>query len=133
MSYRKCTPEEFEAALDGVLTEYANDITTGFKKAVDIVGDEVNQTIKDHITFKQHSGDYVKSFRVAKTYEDVFGKKKTWYVKAPHYRLTHILENGHALRQGGRTRAFPHIKYGQEIAEARMTQLSGEAVKNAGH
>ncbi|QEY33873.1 hypothetical protein FL966_01780 [Caproiciproducens galactitolivorans] len=133
MSYRKCTPEEFEEALNSVLAEYANDVTAGVKKAVDIVGDEVNQTIKAHITFKQHTGDYVKSFRVAKTYEDVFRKTKTWYVKAPHYRLTHLLENGHALRQGGRARAFPHIKYGQEIAEARMMQLAKEAAENGGH
>lgn len=133
MSSRKCTPEEFESALNDIFTEYANDITTGVKKAVDIVGDEVNQTIKDHITFKQHSGDYVKAFRVAKTYEDVFCKKKTWYVKAPHYRLTHLIEDGHALRQGGRTKAFKHIQYGQEIAEKRMMELSEETVERAGH
>lgn len=133
MSNIKCSPEEFSAALDEILAEYADDVTTGVKKAVDIVGDEVNQTIKDHVTFNQPSGDYVKAFRVAKTYEDVFGKKKTWYVKAPHYRLTHLLESGHALRRGGRTRAFPHIKYGQDIAEKRMQELSEGAVKNAGH
>jgi hypothetical protein len=132
MSNRRCSPEEFEAALQDMFKDYTDEVTANQKKAIDTVADEVNSTIKAHILFKQHSGKYVKSFRVAKTYESTFEKRKTWYVKAPNYRLTHLLENGHALRQGGRTRAYPHIKYGEEIAIKRMVELSEEAVKNAG-
>ena len=133
MSNIKCSPEEFSAALDSVLDGYTDDVTTRQKKAVDTTAKEVNEVIKEHITFKQHTHDYVKAFRVKKTFEDTFEKRKTWYVAAPEYRLTHLLENGHALWQGGRTAAFPHIKYGEEIAEQRMVELSIEAAKKGGH
>lgn len=33
----------------------------------------------------------------------------TWYVKAPDYRLTHLLVYGHAKKDGGRTKADPFL------------------------
>lgn len=58
---------------------------------------------------------------------------RVWHVASPQYRLTHLLENGHALRNGGRTRAFPHIIYGEKLAERRMQELTDKAVRDAGH
>lgn len=50
-----------------------------------------------------------------------------WHVKAPDHRLTHLLVNGHATRDGGRTKADPFLQnalaqvlpeYEREIEEA---------------
>ena len=123
--------DEFVAALSKELSSYSEEITEGIKKAVDIVGKETNAEIKKHITFNQITGDYVKSFRVKKVHESKNKQLKTWYVANGNHRLTHLLENGHALWQGGRTEAYPHIKYGEELAKKRMEELSMEVINNA--
>lgn len=48
----------------------------------------------------------VKRTGANKFYYCVYNKKKPG--------LTHLLENGHQMRQGGRARAFPHIKKVEE-------------------
>lgn len=56
------------------------------------------------------TGDYAESW----TYKQVKltrGRGVKFVVhNKDHYRLTHLLEKSHALRNGGRTTAQPHIK-----------------------
>ena len=33
-----------------------------------------------------------------------------WYVKKPHYRLTHLIVKGHATKDGNRTKANPFLQ-----------------------
>jgi len=121
---------------DAILQElenYSEGVTEGVKKAVDTVAKEVNKEIKKNVTFNEPTGKYVKAFKIKKTFESRFNKGKTWHVSGGQYRLTHLLEKGHAKRGGGRTRAFPHIKFGEELAKKRMEELAKEAVENAGN
>jgi len=112
------------------LENYSEGVTDGVKKAVDVVAKEVNKEIKRNVTF-EGTGQYVSSFKIKKTHEGRFNKGKTWHVGGGDHRLTHLLEKGHAKRGGGRTRAYPHIIYGEQLAIKRMEELAKEAAENA--
>lgn len=49
---------------------------------------------------------------------------KTEYIvhNSKHYQLTHLLENGHALRNGGRANAFVHIAPVAQEAEDELLE-----------
>jgi GTPase len=126
------SPDEMANMIMEYMSNYSQDITDGIKKAANVVANEVNEEIKKHVTFKEHSGKYVKAFKIKKSYESKYNVGYTWHVKDGHYRLTHLLEKGHAKIGGGRTRAFPHIIYGEELAKRRMEELAREAIENAG-
>ena len=49
---------------------------------------------------------------------------------ATHYRLTHLLEKGHAKVNGGRTQAFPHIAPVAEQAEEDLVKAIKKRVEN---
>lgn len=66
---------------------------------------------------------YNKGWKVMQTKTDKRYHKKATIHNATDYRLTHLLEKGHALRGGGRARAFPHIA---PVAE----KCDDELVKN---
>lgn len=119
-------------AITAELKSFSEKLDSEIESIADQVAGEVNDEIKSHITFNQRTGKYVRSFRIKKLYSDQkFNHSRIWFVAAPHYRLTHLLENGHALRNGGRARAFPHIIFGEKLAQERMTELCEKAVTDA--
>lgn len=100
-------PEGLEKAIKDYLENYTEDI----QEDVEITSNEIGKEAKDEL--KQISprrrGDYAKGWTVSKDKK----KKNLYLVKVwnkTNYQLTHLLEFGHATRNGGRTRAFPHIR-----------------------
>lgn len=69
----------------------------------------------------EKAGEYAKGWRKTKPEKTnrVGGVKVEIYNEV--YRLTHLLENGHALRQGGRSPAIPHIAPAQEEFDRNIT------------
>ena len=112
------------------LTEYTDEVTDACKEVVDKVSEEVMQEIKDHVTFNDKS--YSKSFRIKTSFYDKRNKRNTWYVASPHYRLTHLLEFGHIIahpKDKTRTRAYPHVRYGDEWVQNNFEREITEAIE----
>lgn len=125
----RVTTDKLGNAIAQALAEYSDGVAERMHKAVDKVTEEAAEEIKLRIPFTQRTRKYVRAFAIKTRYEDKLNKRNTWYVKAPQFRKTHLLENGHRNRDGTHTRAFPHIRYGEELARKRLPELCEKAVR----
>lgn len=114
--------DSLAAELAAGLVEYSDSVTEVIKKAVEDVSKSAVEELKK--TSPTRTGAYAKDWAAKKTYEDTRSKRKTVYNKK-HYQLTHLLEFGHAKRNGGRVAAIPHIK----AVEEKAAQEFEEAIK----
>ena len=65
---------------------------------------------------------YNRGWKVMQTKTDKRYHRKTTIHNETDYQLTHLLEKGHALANGGRARAFPHIAPVAEQCETDLLQ-----------
>ena len=109
--------DSLASAVNEMLMEYAKTSTEGVKQAVKKTGTFVKNDIKEHAPVD--SGDYRKSWATKNTRETSHSLEVTVYSK-DRYQLAHLLEKGHAKRNGGRTRAFPHIAPAEARGEEQL-------------
>lgn len=104
-------PEELSKVVMNYLKDYKEDID---EEVVEVV-DEVTRKAKDELKQTSPRGKGSRTNPYYKGWEVKLSKKRTGvYHKViwnrTNYQLTHLLEFGHATRNGGRTRAIPHIR-----------------------
>ena len=75
----------------------------------------------------KHYRDSISSRKVR---ENDRGAEYQWYVDGPDYRLSHLLENGHALKDGGRVEGTHFIANASEPILAEFERKVEEAVRN---
>lgn len=112
------------------LGSYTKEVAKEVKKAVDKTAKELLKNIQADAPVR--SGDYKKAMKTRKAVENDYNKEVEWYVEEPHYRLSHLLEHGHAKRGGGRTKAYPHIAKNEEKMKENLVERVREAIENAG-
>ena len=79
---------------------------------------------------KRQPGTFAKAIRSTVEDNGITGSKGIWYVGGKEYRLTHLLVNGHQLRQGGRTKGDPFLENALESVADEYIKGIEEAVKN---
>ena len=100
--------EELGAAIQEELAIYHENVV----EALDVAGDKaVKELVKrTKATAPKNRGEFRKSIAGKQLKKTSRGSTYVWYVKAPNYRLTHLLVHGHAKRDGGRTKADPFLR-----------------------
>lgn len=115
--------------IEEMLVGYAENITQGITVAGYEAAKECRKALKQ-TSPKQH-GDYSKSWVISKQKGRPGEPTKYIVHNREHYRLTHLLENGHAKRGGGRTRAIPHIAPAEEAAKEKFIQDVEDVIREA--
>ena len=117
MARRKVSVDEITTALKAALDEYAIEVSKDLNEVAQELGKKAQAALRQ--TSPRKTGEYAKSWKI-----DVQAGRLativTVYSSKPG--LPHLLENGHALPQGGRAPAYPHIAPVAEAIEDKFIQ-----------
>ena len=105
------TIDTFAAEIEKILEQYGDEINNRMDDVVNDLGKKAVKQLRATSPVDEgapKSGAYAKGWRLEKS-----GKSRLTHEAIVYNRyagLVHVLEHGHALRQGGRSPAVPHVK-----------------------
>lgn len=101
-------PADIGKVIKQELTTYHEDVVT----RINLASEEAVKTLvkKTKATAPKKTGSFRKNIASKALTKGDRGNRYVWYVKAPDYRLTHLLVKGHAKASGGRVPGDPFLK-----------------------
>lgn len=127
------TSDNLADAIERELTMYHEDVNEKLREVTrKSMTDLVRKTRETAPLGKRRGGNFAASiagdFRGLKR-----GNRKvsaTWYVKAPNYRLTHLIVKGHLTKNGDRTKANPFLSNALDEVLPEYENEIKEVLKN---
>jgi len=107
MANRKVTLEELPSAINKILDEYAGDILSNLPEITERVGKKGVTAVRNSSKSSFNGDKYYKGWRSLSERTRMGAKVTIYNAKLPG--LPHLLENGHAKRNGGRVPGKAHI------------------------
>lgn len=120
-------PENLAGEIQKILDEYGDEASAALAEAISETAKEAQTQLRQKNQGRKLWKKYPKgwSVQIKAGRLDVEG---IVYNK-DHYRLTHLLEFGHATRNGGRTAAFPHIEEVNAFAQKDVLERLREKLQ----
>lgn len=113
---------EITREMNKLMKEYEDQVEKLSEQEFEAVAKNTMQELKN--TSPKKTGDYARGWAVKK--EQGVGKMNFIVYNRTDYQLTHLLENGHVIRNKkgtyGRTNAIPHIAPAAEKAEQDLIE-----------
>ena len=109
------------------LAKYSQEVVEKVNISSEKVGKAAVKQLRQ--TSPKKTGKYAKSWTMSTEKEIGQPHKRIIHAKAPHYRLTHLLEHGHAKRGGGRVEGKPHIRPAEEMVIQEFVVEVEEAIE----
>ena len=122
--------DQLDEAIARELTLYNDNVISGIKKeAKEKMARLVKETKATAPVGKRqkHYRDSIKSKKVSENDRSV---SYVWYVAGSDYRLSHLLEKGHALRNGDRTKGTHFIQKASDPILEEYLKAVEEVIKN---
>ena len=118
--------DNFSKELLSAFKDYSEDVTQAIEKAVDQTAKEAVKETKKSAPNK--TGKYSKSFAQKKG--ETQGERIVY--SKDRYQLTHLLEHGHAKRNGGRTKPIQHLGPARDKAVETLEKQIEDIIKKGG-
>lgn len=111
---------------------YTSNVNDAIYKAGQKAIKEIERKTKDTAPFnaRAYHAHYADAITSKSERERTGVTRHTWYVKAPHYRLTHLLVRPHETRDGGQTKGDPFLQNALDAVLPDYEKEVEEAIKN---
>lgn len=126
----KTSIENLSEAISKELTIYSESVTEGIKKEAKNSMSLLVKRTKETAPVGNRERHYKDNISSKKTSENARSILYTWFVKGSDYRLSHLLENGHAKRNGGRTKGTHFIKNASDSILEQYEKAIEEVIRN---